>query len=203
MWDISLSLLLFEAVAGAGRGKDCAPSGRGWHAGAKTALPRAGAGRGKDQVGKKWPSHKWDNLFQTNFSLFSHFPLQIFSNRRPVWPRKIGSPRLAGKSVSFENIQGTVTKQTEKTRWRTNSELKFLCCYFSLTCNNFELKQMASTIEKDRKLCYSDSRFFTMWGELRDISFLLFVAGNYQKISVSLITKRNILKKTERSADET
>lgn len=39
---------------------------------------------------------------------------------------------------------------------------KFLCCYFSLTCNNFELKQMASTIEKDRKLCYSDSRFFTM-----------------------------------------
>ena len=57
--DISLSLLLFEAVAGAGRSKDCALSGRGWPglrlrslreglAGAKTALSRAGAGRGKD-----------------------------------------------------------------------------------------------------------------------------------------------------------
>ena len=44
---------------GAGRGKDCAPLGRGWQgqrlrslgeglAGAKTALPWGGAGRGKD-----------------------------------------------------------------------------------------------------------------------------------------------------------
>ena len=95
-------------------------------------LSRAGTGRGKDQVGQKWPSHKWDNLFQTNFSLFYHFPLQIFSNRRPVWPRKIGSPRLAGKSISFEIIQGTVTKQTEKTRWRTNSAVSVLLFFLDM-----------------------------------------------------------------------
>jgi len=34
-------------------------------------------------------------------------------------------------------------------------------------------------------------------------ALFLFVAGKCQKISVSLIAKRNILKKTERSADET
>ena len=75
---------------------------------------------------------------------------------------------------------------------------------------------MASTSEKDRKFFDGDSRLFLYYvkgvegyklsyedDHDRQNCFVLFIAGKCQKISVSLIAKRNILRKTERSADKT
>ena len=78
-------------------------------------------------------------------------------------------PSLGGKSKYKARLQSKLKKQDGG---RTSNSL---CCYFSLTCNSYEIKQMASTIEKDRKLCYGDSKLFLYYARRVELYKLPFI----------------------------
>lgn len=138
---------------------------------------------------------------------------------------------MAGKCDALWEIHGGETKTPGyKAVHKQDGDRSRLSLYvvnlnFSLLCSKQWQNKWRVVLEKMVSsssilvICWyfycvsRDKGFYTSFSDVKllkqskvfsnDNKFMFFVAGKYQKISVALIAKRNIVKKAERSADET